>query len=98
MIINYGYKDGEGLWLITIDTEKCDGCGKCVEACPYRVLQMTNNEYDPLSEAFIPLVRDEHRKRIKYSCSPCKPKSKEAGEFTEPCIQACPSKAISHSW
>jgi hypothetical protein len=31
LIANYGYKDGSGEYFITLDTDKCDGCGKCVE-------------------------------------------------------------------
>ena len=31
MIANYGFKDGSGDWFIVIDTDKCNGCGKCVD-------------------------------------------------------------------
>ena len=34
MKISYGYSDGTGEYYITMDTGKCDGCGKCVAACP----------------------------------------------------------------
>lgn len=98
MIANYGYKDGSGLWLITIDTDKCDGCGKCADACPYDVLEIVDNEYDPLDEGSIPAVKEQHRKKIKYSCAPCKPTGGKSGEVVEPCIKACPTEAISHSW
>lgn len=98
MIVNYGYKDGSGLWLITVDTDRCDGCGKCAELCPCGVLEIVANEYDPLAEGFIPAVKEEHRKKIRYSCSPCKPTSKRGGEVTEPCIKGCLDGAISHSW
>ena len=27
MLANYGYKDASGDFFITIDTDKCDGCG-----------------------------------------------------------------------
>ena len=37
MIANYGYKDGSGDFFIAIDTDKCNGCGDCVSACPYGV-------------------------------------------------------------
>ncbi len=30
---NYGYKDGSGEYFITIDTDLCNSCGKCAEAC-----------------------------------------------------------------
>ena len=39
MLANYGYKDGSGEYFITIDTDKCNGCNACVEACPNNVLE-----------------------------------------------------------
>jgi ferredoxin len=95
MIANYGYRDGSGTYLITIDTEKCDGCGKCVEACPYGVLEVMPNDFDPIEGGMMAAVTEEHRKKIKYSCAPCKPVS---GRKELPCIQACPVEALSHSW
>ena len=94
MIANYGYKDGSGEYYIILDTDKCNGCGDCVTACPYGVLVMVANDYD-IEGGDIPAVTDEHRKKIKYSCSPCKPTS---GERKLPCVLACKSKALSHSW
>lgn len=94
MRAHYGYKDGSGDYFITIDTDKCNGCGKCVEACPYKVLEMISNEYD-LEGGDMAAVRDEHRKKIKYSCAPCKPMT---GERNMPCVLACEPKAITHSW
>ena len=98
MIVNYGYEDASGLWIITVVTEKCDGCGECVEACPYGILEIGPNEYDPLDERPIPRVKDEYRKKIRYSCSPCKPAGRRAEDNPEPCIRACPQGAIRHSW
>jgi len=79
MKANHGYKDGSGDYFITIDTDKCTGCGKCVEACPCppqaggKVLAMITDESDPFREIPIASVTDEHRRKIKYSCAPCKP-------------------------
>lgn len=98
LIVNYGYSDGAGLWLITIDTDRCDGCGKCAQACPYGVLEIVANEYDPLSEGLIPSVKEEHRKKIRYSCAACKSTGKKEEEVTGPCMKLCPGGAISHSW
>jgi len=91
---HYGYKDGSGDYFIIIDTDKCNGCGKCVEACPYGVLELIPNEFD-IEDGTMATVREEHRKKIKYSCGPCKPVS---GERRMPCILSCEPQALTHSW
>jgi len=91
---HYGYKDGSGDYFIMIDTDKCDGCGKCVEACPYGVLELIPDEFD-IEDGTMVAVREEHRKKIKYSCAPCKPVT---GEIRLPCVLACEPQAITHSW
>ena len=91
MLANYGYNDGSGDYYITIDTDKCNGCDDCVPACPYGVLEIITDDYDDVVAA----VTDEHRKKIKYSCAPCKPTS---GERKLPCIESCELDAIKHSW
>jgi ferredoxin len=108
MIANFGYRDGSGTYLITIDTDKCDGCGKCVEACSQGVLEIVSKEeLDPLTEGMMVAVTEEHRKKIKYTCAPCKPylanlavvqASPEEELKKLPCVAACPNEAISHSW
>ena len=95
MKANYGYKDGSGEYYITIDTELCNGCTKCVEACPENVLEVVENEMDPLAEDLVARVSDDHRKKIKYSCAPCKPTT---GPVELPCVQICGPGAITHSW
>ena len=95
MIANYGDSDGSGAYYITIDTEKCDTCGKCVEMCPSAVLEIGPNEFDPMDEDMMVVVKEEHRKKIKYSCAPCKPAS---GRKELPCVQSCQTAAIVHSW
>jgi NAD-dependent dihydropyrimidine dehydrogenase PreA subunit len=95
MIANYGYKDGSGEYFIILDTDKCDGCGKCVEACPASVLEIVPNDFDPIEGGIIASVTEAQRKKIKYTCMPCKPVS---GERKLPCVVSCPTEAISHSW
>ena len=90
-IANYGYTDGSGDYYIVVDTDKCDGCGKCVEACPKEVLEVITDDYDDL----VVHVRDEHSKNLKYVCAPCKPMS---GPHDLKCQLACPRGAITHSW
>jgi len=95
MIANYGYKDGSGDFFISINTDQCNGCGDCVKACPYAVLEIKMDENDPFREEPVVGVTNEHRKKIKYSCGPCKPvKSRPP----LPCAEACPIRAITHSW
>ena len=67
MLANYGYKDGSGDYYITIDTDKCDGCGECVTACPAKVLETRTDESDPFRDLPVAAVTEEHRKKIKYS-------------------------------
>jgi ferredoxin len=92
MQAHYGYEDGSGEYYITIDTDKCDGCEDCVEACPAGVLEMI--EEDPVEENRVAAVSDEHRRKIKDSCARCKP----TGYVSLPCVGACEPRAIRHSW
>jgi len=91
VIANYGYRDGSGEYFIIINTDRCDGCGQCGEACPQDVLEIIINDYDDVVAA----VTEAHRNKIKYSCGPCKTTS---GAKNLPCISACKPGAISHSW
>jgi Fe-S-cluster-containing hydrogenase component 2 len=94
MIANFGYKDGSGDYFISIDTDKCNGCGDCVPVCPAGVLEIRENEFDPLAEDEMAAVTEEHRKKIKYSCAPCKGGDKKILS----CVEACKLDAIVHSW
>jgi NAD-dependent dihydropyrimidine dehydrogenase PreA subunit len=95
MRANYGYRDGAGDFFITIDTDRCDGCGDCVPACPASVFEVGEDPHDPLREEPVAVVVSGQRKRLKEACGPCKPAS---GREALPCITACPRDAIEHSW
>ena len=95
MIANFGYKDGSGEFFITIDTDKCNGCGDCIPVCPAGVLEIRENEFDPLADDEMAAVKEDHRKKIKYSCAPCK---HDDDSIKEPCIAVCELNAITHSW
>lgn len=97
MLANYGYKDGSGEFFIVVDTDKCDGCGACVPACPAGVFELVENQYDIDAETPIAAVTKEHSKKLKYSCGPCKPASgyDKAGVA---CVTSCATRAIEHSW
>jgi ferredoxin len=94
MIANYGFKDGSGDWFLIIDTDKCNGCGKCVSACPEKILEVGPDEYDIFREEPVVTVKHEYRKKLRYSCAPCRP---GFGELPAPCVGSCESRAISHS-
>lgn len=93
MKAHYGYKDGAGDFFIIIDTDKCVDCADrgCASACPEGVLEIITDDYDDEVAAVV----EDHRKKIKYSCAPCKP---EQNRPTLPCVAACAPGAITHSW
>jgi len=88
----YGYKDGSGDYFITIDTDKCDGCGDCVQACPYGVFEVIVDDYDDEVGA----VTSDQKNKLKYTCNPCKPEGSRHADF--PCVKSCSQDAITHSW
>ena len=87
MLANYGYKDASGDFFITIDTDKCNGCARCVSACPAAVFAVADEDpNDPLREEPVALVARDKKKKLKYECSPCKP----AGARNPlPCVISC---------
>ena len=93
MKANYGYLDGSGEFYITIDTDLCIECPahSCVAACPATLFEIIEDDYDDNVAAIV----DASRKKIKYECGPCKP---TADRPPLPCVVACESGAISHSW
>jgi len=66
-----------------------------VKSCPYGVLEVGEDENDPFREEPVAKVTEAHRKKIKYTCAPCKPVS---GRKTLLCMEACGLEVISHSW
>jgi Fe-S-cluster-containing hydrogenase component 2 len=93
MRANYGYKDGSGEYFITIETDACVRCAEtpCVQACPAGLLEIIEDDYDDQVAA----VREDLRHQLKYICAPCKPVSDRP---PLPCVEACPSATLEHSW
>jgi Fe-S-cluster-containing hydrogenase component 2 len=46
-----------------------------------------------LDDKTVATVAEEHRKKIKYTCQPCKPETGKAQ-----CVVACPQGAIKCVW
>jgi predicted CoA-substrate-specific enzyme activase len=89
--IQYGYNDATGDYYITIDLAKCDGCGKCVPACPAAVYEVVRED-GRLPKA---RVAEAVRKRLSIVC----PGDRRCLETCKNnCQSACPPGAISLSW
>ena len=96
MLANYGYKDASGDFFIAIDTDKCNGCGDCVTACPSDVFEAADEDpNDFMRHEPVALVKGDKKKKLKYECNPCKASPDRS---SLPCVQACEAGAISHSW
>ena len=91
MRANYGYADGSGEYYLTVDTERCDGCGACVPVCPAAVLAVEPDDYDEPKA----VVRPEVRRRLAEVC-PGRAACARLHGVT--CHSACPLEAIQHTW
>jgi predicted CoA-substrate-specific enzyme activase len=89
--ISYGYSDGTGEYYVSVDTGKCDGCGKCVEACFAGNLEVGLNDQGQHKAR----VKESVRKKIHMTCPGFKVCS--SGHPVN-CQSGCPRNAISHTW
>jgi Fe-S-cluster-containing hydrogenase component 2 len=92
VIVHYGYVDGSGEYFIVVDTDRCNGCEKCVQQCPQHALELVT-EFIDLEDKTVVAVTEEHRKKILYTCAECNP-----AENMTPCIVACEKGAIRCIW
>jgi Fe-S-cluster-containing hydrogenase component 2 len=92
LITHYGYIDGSGEYYIVIDSDRCSGCGKCIQKCPEKALKL-ETEFIDLEDKIVAAVAEEHRKKIKYTCAACNPES-----GSTPCVLACEAKAVKCVW
>ncbi|MFQ5898471.1 MAG: acyl-CoA dehydratase activase [Candidatus Methylomirabilia bacterium] len=91
-VFHYGYSDGTGEYFISVDGARCDGCGRCQEACPAGVFEVARDDDGRL----VARVRDSAVRRISYLCAACRP---SRGERDLRCVTACGGKgALAHSW
>ena len=89
---HYGYIDGSGEYFVSIESDLCDGCGLCVQSCPQQIIELVT-EFIDLEDKTVAAVKEDHRKKISYSCSACKP-----DEVIPPCVAVCKNKAIECIW
>jgi predicted CoA-substrate-specific enzyme activase len=89
--VQYGYNDGTGDYFITIDLGNCDGCGKCVSACPAAVFEVVYEDgRQPKAR-----VTEAVRKRLSILC----PGYRSCSSNHEAnCLSVCQCNAISLTW
>ncbi len=90
MKANYGYQDGSGEYYIAIDTDLCNGCGKCAATCPKGIFQVTPDDYDK----DVARVRESLTRSIGMLC----PGYERCRSRGPNCHSVCPTNAIEHSW
>ena len=87
----YGYNDATGDYYITIDLNRCDGCGKCVLACPAAVFEVVQeNGRQPKAR-----VVEAVRKRLSIVCPGYRICNNDRKDN---CQSVCQQNAITHSW
>lgn len=37
-------------WTVTVDQDKCTGCGECVDVCPVEVYELQDGKSTPVHE------------------------------------------------
>jgi len=91
MEIHYGYSDGSGDYYIVIDTDRCDGCGDCVAACPENILEVAKDDYGDE----VVRVRDDVISKVGYVCPGFNP---GCSKREVNCRSACKYDVITHTW
>jgi predicted CoA-substrate-specific enzyme activase len=89
--VQYGYSDATGDYYITIDMAKCNGCGKCVSACPAAIFEVAQKDgHQPRAR-----VAEAIRKRLSVVC----PGYDSCGNIRKDnCQSICKRGAINLSW
>jgi ferredoxin len=66
-------------WIMEIDTEKCTGCGKCVEVCPINAIELARKEDDNNKS-----MKAICNKNICFGCGVCSSACKSGAISLEP--------------
>lgn len=75
------------LGYVTIDQERCIGCGRCAEYCPFEVPKLGKHGASPR----IPVKLGPPR-LVSYSCTFCEDRLEDG--LTPACAKTCPTEAI----
>lgn len=67
--------------VVTLDEEKCTGCGICEQGCPYGVITM-----------IVPRTKEGKRKSLAEKCDSCR--ERQENEGLPLCYEACPTGAL----
>ena len=93
MKISYGYTDATGEYYITVDTDRCSGCGDCIPACPRGLFELHVDDYDQE----VVQVKPEAVRKLGFLC-PGSEVGKRAESCGVACRAACGSEVFHHSW
>ncbi len=88
---NYGYADGTGEYYLTVDTDKCDGCGDCVQACPEDILELARDDYGEAKAVVKPALE-------KSLGDVCLGYEARCRDEEVNCHTACRPDVIEHTW
>jgi len=91
MIIHYGYEDGSGRYYVSINAEKCNACGACIDTCPEKIIKEDVVMID-IEDKEVAVVDDAFRRRIRDTCGVCH----KTGTIR--CVEVCTMEAIEATW
>ena len=91
MISHFGYRDASGAYYVSVDSERCTGCGACVTACPQQAVEVVRTMVD-IDERDVAQVKESCRRRLAEVCGVCA----SARRFA--CAAACVPNAIRVQW